>query len=67
MGERYRLLGDYRGGSDMRVGSLVKNKEYDYVGVVTYIDLMQDSYLVRWVDIDVYDYYSACELEVLCE
>ena len=24
MGERHRLLGDYRGSSDMRVGSLVK-------------------------------------------
>ena len=66
MGE-HRLLGDYRAGSDMRVGSLVKNIEYDYVGVVTYVDLMQDSYLVRWADFDVYDYYSACELEVLCE
>ena len=67
MARRYRVLGAYRGGSDMRVGSLVKNKEYDYVGVVTYVDLMQDSYLVRWADLDVYDYYSACELEVLCE
>ena len=51
----------------MQVGSLVKNKEYGYVGVVTYVDLMQDSYLIRWADFDVYDYYSACELEVLCE
>ena len=24
-------------------------------------------YLIRWADFDVYDYYSACELEVLCE
>jgi len=49
----------------MRVGSLVKNKEYGYIGVVTYIYL-HDSYLIRWADFDVYDYYSACELEVLC-
>ena len=52
----------------MRVGSLVKNKEYGYIGVITYVhwnDLMY-SYLIRWADFDVYDYYSACELEVLC-
>ena len=67
MGERHRLLGGYRGGSDMRVGSLVKNKVYGYVGVVTYVYFLHDSYLIRWADFDVYDYYSACELEVLCE
>ena len=49
----------------MRVGSLVKNKVYGYVGVVTYVHCL-DSYLIRWADCDVYDYYSACELEVLC-
>ena len=49
----------------MRIGSLVKNKEYGYVGIVTYITHLND-YLIRWADFDVYDYYSACELEVLC-
>ena len=34
MGEGHRLLGDYRGGGDMRVGSLVKHIEYEYIGVV---------------------------------
>ena len=50
----------------MRVGSLVKNKEYGYVGVIT-DDYGHGRYLVRWADFDVYDYWSACELEVLCE
>ena len=49
----------------MRVGTLVKNKEYGYVGVVTYVT-SHYFYLIRWADFDVYDYYSACELEVLC-
>jgi hypothetical protein len=49
----------------MRVGTLVKNNVYGYIGVVTSITI--DGYLIRWADFDVYDYYSACELEVLCE
>ena len=69
MGEGHRLLGDYRGGGDMRVGSLVKNKEYGYIGIITeeYPITSHGRYLVRWADFDVYDYWSACELEVLCE
>jgi hypothetical protein len=35
MGERYRLLGDNRGGSDMRVGSLVTFAYCEHLGVVT--------------------------------
>ena len=66
MEEGYRLLGDYRGGSAMRVGSLVKNKEYGYIGVIT-DDYGHGRYLVRWADFDVYDYWSTCELEVICE
>ncbi len=68
MGEGHRLLGDYRGGSDMRVGSLVKNIEYGYIGVITDVNsCFCSTYLIRWADCDVYDYWSACELEVLCE
>ena len=52
----------------MRVGSLVKNKENGYIGVITEDDSRYHCrYLIRWADFDVYDYYSACELEVLCE
>ena len=66
MGERHRLLGNHRTGGDMRVGSLVKNKEHGYIGVIT-DDYGHGRYLVRWADFDVYDWWSACELEVLCE
>ena len=53
----------------MRVGSLVKNKEYGYIGIITeeYPITSHGRYLVRWADFDVYDYWYACELEVLCE
>ena len=36
MGEGHRLLGDYRGDSDMRVGDLVKAKHWDchLIGVI---------------------------------
>ena len=50
----------------MRVGSLVKNIEHDYIGVVTGT-YGHGRYLIRWVDCDVYCYWSACEVEVLCE
>ena len=56
----------------MRIGTLVKNIEYDYIGVID--DYIESSSLiggyiwrVRWINFDVYDYYSTCELEVLCE
>ena len=49
----------------MRIGSLVKNKENGYIGVV--VKKIDNSYLIRWVDWGVYDYYTHCELEVLCK
>ena len=50
----------------MRVGSLVKNIEHGYIGVIT-DDYGYGRYLIRWANFDVYDYWSACELEVICE
>ena len=75
MGE-YRLLGDYRGGSDMRVGSMVKlrivkfdDKEVyranENVGVV--IDYNGDIAKVRWVDTEKTTSHLALMLEILCE
>ena len=72
MGERYRLLGGYRGGSDMRVGSLVKHIEWDYIGVVLQQGVscgtwQSDRWLIHYDNGVVKQRWcSECELEVLC-
>ena len=52
----------------MRVGSLVKHIEWEYIGVVTQQGVSTcDNWLVIWVG-DVWNCFcSECELEVLCE
>ena len=69
MGEGYRLLGGYRGGGDMRVGTLVKHIEYEYIGVVISQGVAYcDRWLVHYDNGVVRDRWcSECELEVLCE
>ena len=70
MGEGHRLLGNFRGGGNMRVGTLVKHIKYEYIGVV----ISQgggrfcDRWLVHYDSGVVQDRWcSECELEVLCE
>ena len=69
MGERHRLLGGYRGGGDMRIGSLVRHIEYEFFGIA--IQEHGDGYGVNWlvvqIDDSICNWYSECELEVLCE
>ena len=70
MGERYRLLDGYRGGSDMRVGSLVKHIEWEYMGVaiqqgVSCGTWQSDRWLIHYQN--HLRWCSECELEVLCE
>ena len=68
MGERHRLLGDYRGGGDMRVGSLVKRIEFDSIGVVTQQGVSTcDKWLIHFINLEGYRWCTECELEVLCE
>ena len=68
MGKGHRLLVHKRGGSDMRVGSLVKHIEYEYIGVVLQQGLStSDRWLVHYDNGVVRDRWcSECELEVLC-
>ena len=72
MGERYRLLGGYRGGSDMRVGSLVKGRNIDWIGVVVDIhkrDLScyrSHTYLVQFCT-GIRIWWQDFEMEVICE
>ena len=68
MGERHRLLGDYRGSSNMRVGSLVKRIEFDSIGVVTQQGVSTcDKWLIHFINLEGYRWCTECELEVLCE
>ena len=68
MGERHRLLGGYRGGSDMRLGTLVKHIEWEYIGVVIETSvILKDTCLVRWIGDSVNDFADADCLVVLCE
>ena len=70
MGKRYRLLGDYRAGSDMRVGSLVKHIEWGYIGVAIQQGVSTcDKWLVHYDNGYVLQtrWCTECELEVLCE
>ena len=67
MGEGHRVLGDYRGGSDMRVGSLVKHIEYGFIGVLTNHQANSPNWFVVWND-NVWNCWCVrCELEVICE
>ena len=68
MGERHRLLGNHRTGGDMRVGSLVKHIEWEYIGVVIQQGIStSDRWCVHFRDGVVRDRRcSECELEVLC-
>ena len=78
MGEGHRLLGDYRGGSDMRVGSLVQYShewcDDTHIGVVTgywFHDVSEEEHtLVHWI-VGKYmgdtDAILVSDLEVLCE
>ena len=78
MGEGYRILGYIRGGSDMRVGSLVQfGHEWcddTHIGVVvgywTHDVSEEEHTLVYWI-IGKYvgdtDAILVCDLEVLCE
>jgi hypothetical protein len=53
-------------GGIMRIGSLVKNVEFDYIGVV--VNKIDNWWLIKWIDHEVYEtLYSDCELEVICE
>ncbi len=72
MGERHRLLGDYRGGGDMRVGSLVmwvtKNADDCDLGVVS--DIADKYITVHWCDGTTIEHIKdvvSNSLEVLCE
>ena len=64
---KYRLLGDYRAGGDMRVGSLVKHIEHECIGVVVDINVvLKDVCGVCWIGDLYWDFTTICELEVLC-
>ena len=76
MGKRYRLLGDYRGGSDMRVGDLVKGKNRGWIGVIVEVkerDLSfyeSHTYLVHFCTVNNAPYnqwWQDFEMEVICE
>ena len=67
---KYRLLGDYRAGGDMRVGTLVKNKIYHSMGVVLLVDMHfgEEWAHVKWInDIHLDPFQHTHDLEVLCE
>ena len=69
MGERHRLLGDYRGGSDMRVGSLVKAKHWSdqYIAIIVSIRQSTGICKVMLVDGDYMFDQLIRDLEVICE
>ena len=51
----------------VRIGSLVKHIEYEYIGIITKQDPTCDLWRIHWSDNDGYEWYSECELEVLCK
>ena len=54
-------------GGNMRVGSLVKHIEFECIGIATKQGVSTcDKWLVVWTD-NAYNWYTECELEVLCE
>ena len=70
MGERYRLLGGYRGGSDMRVGSLVKvryrGSRTAKIGVITSIGSPNPIAQMLWTNGEKGAIHTKW-LEVVCE
>ena len=49
----------------MQIGTLVKLIEFEYIGVVIDED---DSFIcIHWSDNEGSDWYSECELEVICK
>ena len=70
MGEGHRLLGDYRGGSDMRVGSLVTSRFHHSMGVVLLVDIHfgEEWVHVKWIkDTSLDPFQYTHDLEVLCK
>ena len=49
----------------MQIGDLVKHIELEYIGIIIIKDDL-DYLCVHWSD-NAFDWYSECELEVLCE
>ena len=65
-----RLLGDYRAGGDMRVGSLVTSRYHHSMGVVLLVDTHfgEEWVHVKWIvftSLDPIQYTH--DLEVLCK
>jgi len=51
----------------MQVGSLVRHIEYEYIGILTERGLFfGDNWWIHWND-GSRDWYSECELEVICK
>ena len=51
----------------MRVGSLVKHRDYGFIGVLTMQQLDSPNWFVVWNDNVWNCWCDRCELEVLCE
>ena len=51
----------------MQVGTLVRHIEYEYIGVVLKYDYNLSVGEVYWGDSESSDWYTKCELEVLCK
>ena len=68
MGEGHRLLGNFRGGGNMRVGTLIKRRWNGYIGVVTQQGVSScDRWLIHFINMEGYRWCSEGELEVLCK
>ena len=68
MGERYRLLGGYRGGGDMRIGSLVSYPNCTTLGMIIKQGNKKD-WLILWTYEEGCGSYEVNETElvVICE
>ena len=69
MGEGHRLLGDYRGGGDMRVGSLVKVRDLyrvEKIGVIISIGSPNPVAQTLWLNGEKGAIHTKW-LEVICE
>ena len=65
-----RLLGGYRGGSDMRVGSLITSRWHYSMGVVLLVDTHfgEEWVHVKWIkDTHLDPIQYTRDLEVVCE
>ena len=52
----------------MKVGDLVRHIEYEYIGVALQQGVSTcDLWHIYWCDGEGSEWYSECELEVLCE